>query len=630
MKSTAAPSTASLGPTFLLLARGPQGSQQVSVRGLQVRVLGREGGSADLQFKDLQISRNHAEVWVAAEGDGLMVRRLTGALNRVFLLGPDGQFHDQHHEAFRVVPGQTFAIGSTYFTVQLDRQDEDPLPSINISFSPDVLRQARLPDTEARLQAILSLPTVLAQTTTEEALQREALNAVRANLPQAGLVALVEADDSRGADSLAVTTVQRLERPGQGMPPLSGRLVGEALRTGQAVLYHWDAPGSGSAGGTVVHEPAWAACLALGYRRRCLYVGGRSSQGPATSSEIGRSPRWQGDLKFLELVGSLLGSLLSARDLQARHVLLQGFLPPPVLAWLETMSVEEQRKALAPRTVELTVMFCDLAGFSRLAERFARTTDAFWETVQHALSVMTQSIREQEGVVVDFQGDSVLAIWGWPETSQTTSDPATVSVRRAARAALNIQARFPEVQASFDDLWRRHLDTRESSADPPTLRCGVALTTGPVLVGYLGTAEMGGVDVFGHTVNRAARVQGLTRLFHAPILLDEVTAQRLGLRLPGWCRIDPLLRVRLAGMEQEAAMISQLSLVEATDSTVPALLTPEEQALFETGNWMALAERIRSVTLERGFRLFVLDLLHRHNFQPPADWSGVYIQTKGD
>src|SRR5262245_56881628 len=128
MKSTAAPSTASLGPTFLLLSRCPQGSQQVTVRGLQVRILGREGGRADLQFKDLRIPRNHAEVWVAAEGDGLMVRRLTGALNRGFLLGPDAQFHDQHHEVFRVVPGQTFAIGSTYFTVQLDRQDEDPLP----------------------------------------------------------------------------------------------------------------------------------------------------------------------------------------------------------------------------------------------------------------------------------------------------------------------------------------------------------------------------------------------------------------------------------------------------------------------------------------------------------------------
>jgi adenylate cyclase len=623
MQSTA-PSPTTTGPAFLLLARGPQSSQQVSICGPRVRILGREGGTADLQFKDLQISRSHAEVWVAPEGDGVMVRRLNGALNRVFLLGADGQFHDQHHEAFHVAPGQTFAIGSTYFTVQVDAPaSEDPLPSINVSFSPDVLRQARLPDVEARLQAILSLPAVLAQTTTEETLQRAALTVLQANLPQVGLVALLAADDSAAP---VITSVLRLETPAQGIPPLSARLVTEALESGKTVLYHWDAPGQFRPGGTVVNEPAWAACLALGHRRRCLYIGGRTGTLMTNPSEFGRSPRWQGDLKFLELVGSLLGSLLSARDLQARHALLQGFLPPPVLAWLETMSPEAQRQALAPRTVELTVMFCDLAGFSRLAERFARNTDHFWQTVQHALSVMTQSIREQEGVVVDFQGDAVLAIWGWPEAAGTITDSDTVSARRAARAALNIQERFPEVQATFNDLWRRHLTDRQSTADPPLLRCGVALTTGPVLVGYLGTAELGGVDVFGHTVNRAARLQNLTRLFHTPILLDELTTQRMAVR-PPWCRIDPLLHVHLAGMEHEATIVSQLSLAEGI---APALLTPQEQTLFETGQWAELRTLIRTTSIERGFRLFVQELLVKHAYQAPDDWAGIYQQTKGE
>lgn len=612
------------GAAFLLLARGPQSSQQATLRGPQVRILGREGGNAELQFKDLQISRSHAEVWVAPTQDGVMVRRLTGALNRVFLLGPDGQFHDQQHAAFLVAPGQTFAIGSTYFTVQVDKPDDyDPLPSINVSFSPDVLRQARLPDAEARLQAILSLPAVLAQTTTEEALQREALTVLRASLLQAGLIALVEADEET---PLNVATLQRQENPNQGQPPLSRRLIGEALHTGKAVLYHWDASGQAEPGGTIVTEPAWAACLPLGHRRRCLYVGGRSG-GMASSADFGRSPRWQGDLKFLELVGSLLGSLLCARDLQARHALLQGFLPPPVLAWLETMSPEAQRQALAPRSVELTVMFCDLAGFSRLAERFARNTDHFWQTVQHALSVMTQSIREQEGVVVDFQGDAVLACWGWPETAETTSDPATVSVRRAARAALNIQERFPDVQASFLDLWRRHLSARDSTADPPLLRCGVGLATGPVLVGYLGTAELGGVDVFGHTVNRAARIQSLTRTFHAPILLDDVTAQRLRAVLPEWCRIDELLRVKLAGMEQEAAPVAQLTLAE---ESAPTVLSVAEMRQFQAGQWADLRNVIRATSVETGFRLFVQEFLTRHGYQPPPKWDGVYHQSKGE
>src|SRR5207237_5676449 len=90
---------------------------------------------------------------------------------------------------------------------------------------------------------------------------------------------------------------------------------------------------------------------------------------------------------------------------------------------------------LAPRQTEGSVLFCDLRGFSREAEKHADDLMALLERVSKALRVMTGNILDQGGVVGDFQGDAAMGFWGWPLVQP---DAAAL----ACKAALGIRALF--------------------------------------------------------------------------------------------------------------------------------------------------------------------------------------------
>ena len=117
---------------------------------------------------------------------------------------------------------------------------------------------------------------------------------------------------------------------------------------------------------------------------------------------------------------------------------------------LDTLAVEDPDVVLAPRETEVSVLFCDLRGFSRETERHAGDLLGLLHRVSKALGVMTHHIREQGGVVGDFQGDAAMGFWGWPL-------PQDDAVLRTCRAALAVRAEFEADQPA----------STPASASPP-------------------------------------------------------------------------------------------------------------------------------------------------------------------
>ncbi len=156
---------------------------------------------------------------------------------------------------------------------------------------------------------------------------------------------------------------------------------------------------------------------------------------------------------------------------------------------------------LAPREAEVAVLFCDLRGFARHSERSADDLLGLLNRVSRALGVTTHAIREQGGVLGDFQGDAAMGFWGWPL-------PQPDAAVRACQAALAIRAEFEAAaQRSEDPL-----------AD---FRMGIGIATGRAVAGKIGTVDQVKVTVFGPVVNLASRLEGMTKILQAPILLDE-------------------------------------------------------------------------------------------------------------
>ena len=109
-----------------------------------------------------------------------------------------------------------------------------------------------------------------------------------------------------------------------------------------------------------------------------------------------------------------------------------------------------------------------------------------------------------------------MAFWGWP----LAGDDQVVS---AARAALAIRRRFAKA-------------ARTPGHRLAGFACGLGLAHGPAIAGRIGTLDQFKVGVFGPVVNRAARLEALTRKLRVSILVDEDAAARLSGGGDSWRR----------------------------------------------------------------------------------------------
>ena len=240
-----------------------------------------------------------------------------------------------------------------------------------------------------------------------------------------------------------------------------------------------------------------------------LYVTGRfAAELPAMPASSDPNDLRE-DMKFTELVATALSSLRQMQLLNRRHATLSQFFSPVVL---NTLGNEDPDVVLAPRETEVSVLFCDLRGFSRHSERHADDLLELLNRVSQALGVMTHHILEQGGVVGDFQGDAAMGFWGWPLAQED-------AVLRTCRAALAIRSQFESA-------------ARDPESPLAGFHAGIGIATGRAVAGKIGTVDHVKVTVFGPVVNLASRLEGMTKTLRAPILLDEATARAARRQVP--------------------------------------------------------------------------------------------------
>jgi class 3 adenylate cyclase len=147
-----------------------------------------------------------------------------------------------------------------------------------------------------------------------------------------------------------------------------------------------------------------------------------------------------------------------------------------------------QAAGLASEERQVTVMFTDIRGFTRLAEDLGANETA--QLLNHHFSRLAASIEAEGGTVDKFIGDAVMAFWGAPELQE---DHAARALAAAARIARSV---------AEDNAGRR------ARGEPP-VRVRVGVHTGPVVVGNIGSASRLNYTIVGDTVNIAQRIEEL-------------------------------------------------------------------------------------------------------------------------
>jgi adenylate cyclase len=268
--------------------------------------------------------------------------------------------------------------------------------------------------------------------------------------------------------------------------------------------------------------------------------------------------------------------------------------------------VEDPDVVLAPRETEISVLFCDLRGFSRHSEQHADDLLELVNRVSKALGVMTHHIRDQGGVIGDFQGDAAMGFWGWP----LAQDDA---VLRTCRAALAIRRQFEAA-------------AKEPESPLAGFRAGIGVATGKAVAGKIGTVDHFEVTVFGPVVNLASRLEGMTKILRAPILLDQATARAVRLRVPtDVARVRRLAVVRPYGLDTPLEVSELLPPVSQYPLLSDEHVAACEAALdaFLAGRWSAAYELLRQIPAEDQVADFLTGEIVKNKRVPPPGWDGV-------
>lgn len=606
-----------------LIAQGPANENRwrrelpESTSGMEL-LIGRTGADWNVPW-DSMISRAHVRLTPLSD-DRVRVDCLTTARNSVFHRG-------QQSTRFTLVAGDHFVIGHTTFTLANRPGASDSSAGEDVTehaYDLSILRRRHFRDAAARIEMLSRLPDLITSSCSDEELLVRVTGVLLQATPSASAVAIVAIDGDGPMESDATDRpIQILHYdsrvPGTDGPSVSARLVRSAIGKRESVLHLWTGNRDAALAYTASEDVDWAFCVPL-RSEACLgwalYVTGQLVSGPGV--DFGKSlqaapDELQDDVKFAELVGTTIANLRQSRRLERRQAAMRHFFAPVVM---QALAGRDNDEVLEPRVAELSVMFCDLRGFSRRSERDSEHLLELLACVSDALGVMTRHILDTGGVIGDFHGDAAMGFWGWPLRQ-------TDSAVRAAKAAMRIRSNDLALDQTFDSATStaKRTDSREG------FRCGIGIATGRAVAGRIGTTDQVKVTAFGPVVNLASRLEGVTKAFGSTVILDQPTADALRQSdARSLFRVRRLARIRPAGIDRSVEINELLG----PPSDDPLSLTDQQIADYELsldalirGDWDEAYERLHALPAWDRPKDALLATILRHNRVPPPTWTGV-------
>ena len=250
----------------------------------------------------------------------------------------------------------------------------------------------------------------------------------------------------------------------------------------------------------------------------------------------------------------------------------------------------------------LTILFCDIAGFTTISEQMA--PEALVAALAEYFAGASDAVHENGGTVDKFIGDAVMAFWGAPQDI----DDAPM---RACKAALALQAKVHAMSARWQAQGRPRFEVR------------IGINTGECIVGNIGSLSRMNYTAMGDSVNLASRLEGLNKVYGTKIMLGETTAAAVRGRM----LLRSLDFVAVKG-KHTASVVHEL-VGELTDGAPAAAAVLHKAALdlYRGRNFASAAERFAEVEKTLGghdeaARVMGERCKHYAAEPPPPAWDG--------
>jgi len=164
---------------------------------------------------------------------------------------------------------------------------------------------------------------------------------------------------------------------------------------------------------------------------------------------------------------------------------IQHYLPEGI-----TEKILSQRDKIEGERKQVTVMFCDMEGFTSLVESLG--PEEAYSIMDQVYEILIHKVHDYEGTVNEMTGDGIMALFGAPIALEDAP-------QRAIRSSLTIHREM----AKFGDKMEK------DRKDILPLKMRIGINTGPVVVGTLGNDLRVEFKAVGDTVNLTSRMEGL-------------------------------------------------------------------------------------------------------------------------
>jgi adenylate cyclase len=260
---------------------------------------------------------------------------------------------------------------------------------------------------------------------------------------------------------------------------------------------------------------------------------------------------------------------------------------------------------LGGRKANLTVFFSDIEGFTSISEQLE--PEVLVVHLAEYLGEMDRQVRDEQGTVDKFIGDSIMAFWGAPI-------PNADHALAACRAALRCQERL----AALREKWKEE--------GKPLFYHRIGINTGEVIVGNMGSENRMNYTVAGDHVNAASRFEGLNKFYGTNIIIGESTHDLVKDHFV----TRPIDRVSVKGKRAGLKIYELMGDRKTTeDKKVKiAQLTAEALEAYLSRHFDEAVKRYEAVReLNPGDRPvgFMLARCRQYRENPPPDkWDGIY------
>ncbi|MGQ0677211.1 MAG: CHASE2 domain-containing protein [Rhodospirillales bacterium] len=317
----------------------------------------------------------------------------------------------------------------------------------------------------------------------------------------------------------------------------------------------------------------------------------------------------------LLVFGNYLREAAQRREVRAAFA---HYLAPELV---DQLALDPSRLHLGGETKEMTILFCDVRGFTSISERFKENPQGLTDLINRLLTPLTDVILSRSGTIDKYMGDAIMAFWNAP--LDVPDHP-----RRAVETALEMFAAMEKFNA------RRARKAAAAGVGFKGLEIGIGINTGDCVVGNMGSQQRFDYSVLGDSVNLASRLEGQSKLYDVKLVLGPNTAAKVADRFA-------LLELDLIAVKGKAEAVRIYTIPDGAIAPDDAgfrewraahdamLAAYRAQSWDDAEKQIAACRGLSGGKLDGFYNLYAERLAEFRAKPPGKDWDGVYrAETK--